>query len=159
MKALMFVFGVALFVGCASVDLTERSNVIDLPGQTKQQIYEKSRQWLTYKFISGRAVMDYSEQSMGRIIAKGSLLLGNIMGSSMYVYLIGTIDSINGKAKISIIPAGCQVGTTRGNIDCPCNGMYLTPSALSGIPEEIDKFIADYKAYMNGGRAPAWDGR
>ncbi len=159
MKALMIVFGVALFVGCASADLTERSNIVDLPGQTKQQIFEKSRQWLTYKFVSGRAVMDYSEQSMGRIIAKGSLYLDSFMGSGMYSYLIATIDSVNGRAKISIVPAGCQVGTTRGSMDCPCDGMHLTGPALNAIPERIDAFIADYKNYMTGGRGPAWDGK
>jgi hypothetical protein len=152
---LAFVFA----VGCASVSLTEKSNIIDLPGQSKQQIYQKSIQWITYKFVSGKAVIDYKDASTGRIIAKGSVYLATDMGILESVYVVGTIDCVSGKSKITIEPKGCQAGSMRGNLDCPCDGMHLMPDALKLIPVKIDEFMADYKNYMSGGRAPAWDGK
>jgi len=148
-----------IILGCASADLKETSNIVELPGQSKQQIYQKSIQWITYKFVSGRAVIDYKDASVGRIIAKGSVYLDTAMGMAQSVYIVGTIDCVAGKAKITIQPQGCQVGSVRGSIDCPCHGMHLMPSALDLIPVKINGFMEDFKQYMKGGKAPAWDGK
>ncbi len=156
-KLLLLVFGIC--IGCASADLTEKSDVINLPGMSKQQIFEKSKQWITYKFASGRAVMDYKDLTTGRIIAKGYVSLDSMMGSMMNVYLIATIDSVNGKVKLTLQPQNCQIQAARGGMECPCTGAYISPNAIEQIPIKIDSFREDFKTYMTGGKAPAWDGK
>ncbi len=71
--------------------------VIDLPGMTKKQIFEKARQWLTYRFVSGRAVLDYQAFNTGRLIAKGTLTIQQPMGSRVEVHVISTIDAVVGR--------------------------------------------------------------
>lgn len=156
----IFAFFVVIGLGCASVDLTEKSNIIEVPKLSKNQIYQKSIQWITYKYVSGRAVIDYKDPGMGRIIAKGSSFINSIMGNSYYVNSIATIDAVNGKAKISIVPTDCKAIPARGGeMNVPCTGSYFLGSQLEEIQNIIDRLIADYSAYMTGGSAPAWDGK
>jgi len=157
-KVLVCLIALTVF-GCASADMTEKSDVVNVPGMSKQQIFEKARQWITYKFVSGRAVIDYKDLTTGRIIAKGYVFLDSFMGSVMNAYLIATIDCVNGKAKLTLQPSGCQIVAPRGGMDCPCSGSYLSPGALEQIPIKIDDFRKDFSTYMSGGKAPAWDGR
>lgn len=154
-KVILYLIALSIFVSCATVELSEKNNIIDLPGMPKQQIYQKSMQWLTLRFVSGKSVIDYKDANMGRIIAKGTFFLAQFMNYAQYVNFIATIDSVNGRAKITINPSGCRSNL----LDCPCNGNYVMPSALEKINPTIDDFMADYKSYMTGGKSPAWDGK
>src|SRR4030067_1232486 len=102
-KNILFLFAF-IFIGCVTVDLTERSNIIDLPGQSKQQIYQKSVQWTTHEFASGRATIDYKNQEVGKINANGLIFLDTVAGSSRSVYMVIAIDCAAGKARINVIP-------------------------------------------------------
>jgi hypothetical protein len=164
MKKIMFLFLaclISLFViGCVSVDMSEKSDITYLPGMSKQQIFEKSKQWITYEFVSGRAVIDYKDLQQGRIIAKGIAPLGEFMYTVMTVRLISTIDCVNGKAKLTIKPENCNIQSVRGtDMNCRCTGKYLTQGALKQISLVVEQFKKDYKEYMLYGKAPAWNGK
>jgi len=155
----LFIFLISCFLlSCTSVQLVKESSIIELPGMSKADIYQKSMQWITYKFVSGRAVMDYKNPDVGRIIAKGLVFLGSFLNQRSYVYQIATIDCINGKAKIVIDQAGCQRDYGRGMQDCDCSSGDIA-GAVNEIQPSIKKFTEEYKQYMIGGQAPAWDGK
>lgn len=150
---------VSSIIGCASADMTERINVIDLPSKSKQQIMEKSEQWLRYKFADGKALIDLKDNDKGRVIAKGLVYLDAMSFTKMFVVLIGTIDCVNGRTKLVIQPHNCRIEEPEYNNDTPCTDAHMTPKALKEIPVIINKYMEDYKDFMIGGKAPAWDGR
>jgi hypothetical protein len=154
MKKIMFSI-VVLCIGCASFEPIEQSNIINLPGQSKQQIYQKAMQWITYKFVSGRAVMDYKDFNMGRIIAKGNSVLA---GTLVEVKLIATIDCVDGKSKIMVNSIDCAFVAPNGN-RFPCTGSWVWPKDIENAKNQPKVFIDDYRVYMTSGKAPAWDGK
>ena len=144
--------------GCGTIQISGDTKIIELPGMSKNQIYQKAMQWLTYKFVSGKAVIDYKDPASGRLIAKGTLAIAQPMGSHADVFMVATIDAINGKTKILVEPAECAAVAPNG-ARYPCNAMYITPAGLKEIKIKPEEFTEEYKLYMTGGRAPAWDGK
>ena len=69
----------ALIVGCATQPYVpvETTEVIDLPGQKQRDIYNKTRQWFSQYFVSGRSVVDYESPEAGTIIGNGIATIGS----------------------------------------------------------------------------------
>jgi hypothetical protein len=84
---------VVVLVGCMPTLIpaneTSVQKIIELPGITKDVIYDKSRLWFAKTFRSSKAVIDYENKEAGVIIGKGivyyavknegSLLFPNMM--------------------------------------------------------------------------------
>jgi hypothetical protein len=157
MKMFFILFISIVTLGCGSLQIASDSTIVELPGMSKSQIYQKSVQWITYRFVSGRAVIDYKNLSVGRVIAKGMVNIPLPMGSRVEVFMVATIDAVNGKSKIVVEPTECAAIAPNG-ARYPCTQFYTTgyEKDILAKPEE---FIEDYKNYMTGGKAPAWDGK
>jgi hypothetical protein len=147
-----------ILIGCGSIQISGDSQIIELPGMSKNKIYHKAMQWITYKFVSGRAVMDYKDLVVGRIIAKGNLLISQPMGGYVEFFMMATIDCANGKSKINVEPAGCTAISPNGN-RWPCSSGTMTMGALDELKIKPKEFIKDYREYMRVGKAPVWDGK
>jgi hypothetical protein len=155
MKLTISIICSIIIAASTAANAVEKSNIVTLQGQSKNAIYQKAIQFVTYKFVSGKAVIDYQDPSIGRIIAKGNLYLGNIIVNKGYVSLIITIDCINGKSKISIQQTGCMFNIYPQ--ECTGSGMG---GLEKKIPGTIDKLINDYSEYMTSSEeAAAWDGK
>lgn len=143
--------------GCGSVQIASDTAIVELPRMSKSQIYQKAIQWITYKFVSGKSVIDYKDPNVGRVIAKGTLNITLPMGSRVEVFMVATIDCVNGKSKIIVEPQECAAVAPNG-ARYPCTSFYLT-----GVEKDVvakpKEFIEDYRNYMQGGKAPAWDGK
>jgi hypothetical protein len=83
--------------------------IIVLPGQTKLQIFEKSKQWIAKAFGSSKEVIKYENLQEGRIIGKGVVdyigaIQGSIFGKREFIYLARftiTVDVKDGKSRVS----------------------------------------------------------
>jgi hypothetical protein len=64
--------------GCAMQPFvpTETTEVVDLPGQKQRDIYNKTRQWFSQYFVSGKSVVDYENPEAGTIIGNGIADIG-----------------------------------------------------------------------------------
>lgn len=66
--------------GCMTLktpDITPVENatyqeIIEAPGKTQQQLFEKSKQWLALTFVSSKKVIEYENAPEGKIIGNGS---------------------------------------------------------------------------------------
>src|SRR3954469_20214384 len=69
---------VFLAAGCATQPVvpTEITEVVDLPGQKQRDIYNKTRQWFSQYFVSGKSVVDYESPEAGTIIGNGIADIG-----------------------------------------------------------------------------------
>lgn len=66
-------------VGCvsmpppASTPMTNIVEMVELSGQTKEQIFDKSKIWISKSFQSANNVIQYQNKSTGQIIGKGTI--------------------------------------------------------------------------------------
>jgi len=84
--------------------------VIELPTLSKQQIFERSKQWMARTFVSSKQVIQYESLPEGKIIAKGSVgfigyytstLFGPDQGEECQSRFTMTEDIKDGKARIT----------------------------------------------------------
>jgi|SRR5208337_4171995 len=153
--ASVFLIGI---IGCAStpIQLPEKSQVINVPKQTRSQIYQKSLHWMTY--IAGKTAIDYRDPVIGKVIGKAKIYLGSHLTHSINVIEIVTIDCFNEESKITVIPLGCMVGFVRGELNYPCSHAIIG-DYVNELGNIADKLIADYTEYITNNQAPAWDGK
>lgn len=78
--------------------------VIDLPGLSKIQIYEKSKMWMAVTFKSSKAVIEYDNKEEGTIIGNGMIQRPqsavNIMGTGNVLFTLRE-DMKDEKARLS----------------------------------------------------------
>ena len=160
MKNFLLAIALITFYSCSSsVNVGGgETGIVDVPGASKNQVYQKALQWLSYKFVSGKAVVDYKDPGTGRVIAKGTLIIPTAMGSRAEVHIVATIDCVAARSRISVETTDCASVAANG-ARYPCSGFYLPPSAFDEINSAPKNFIEDYRAYMGGTTAPAWDGK
>lgn len=58
----------------ASADEVTIQKVIDLPGISKGQIYDKSRIWIAKNFRSSKSAIEYENRETGVIVGKGIII-------------------------------------------------------------------------------------
>ena len=60
----------AFVVGCAMQPFvpTEATEVVDFPGQKQRDIYNKTRQWFSQYFVSGKSVVDYENPATLQLV-------------------------------------------------------------------------------------------
>lgn len=80
MKKLLFTGLLVLsLTGCMSMPtptstpMTNVVDVVEINGQTKDQIFEKSKIWIAKSFKSANNVIQYQDKSTGQIIGKGTI--------------------------------------------------------------------------------------
>ena len=68
-----------LVAGCAMQPYVpvETTEVVDLPGHKQRDIYNKTRQWFSQYFVSGKSVVDYENPEAGTIIGNGVATIGS----------------------------------------------------------------------------------
>jgi hypothetical protein len=123
--------------------INDYSKNISLAGLSKNQIYEKSRQWITYYFISGKDVRDYENPSEGKIIAKGGIQISTWYFDAIWVVI--DIKAEKGISKIKITPAQMmQKGVLYPIRDTP----DYYPSTNETFQNALNKTISDYQEFM-----------
>jgi len=73
MRKSMLLCLISLFIiSCvtAPAEKLQKQEVLDIPGMSKEQIFNKSNQWLAEKFGSANAIIQYKDLKEGKIIGK-----------------------------------------------------------------------------------------
>lgn len=73
--------------------------VIDYPGITKDEIFERAIKWIALNFKSAKQVIDYQDKSAGSIIAKGILPEVSLEGRYVDISFTLSIDVKENKAR------------------------------------------------------------
>ncbi len=113
MKKILMQLGVVLALsGCStlptasSTPFNEVVEVVELPGQSKDQLFESSKIWVAKMFRSSNDVIQYADKNTGSIVGKGSIKYPckGFMDCSAfgndYVTFTLKIDTKDGKARI-----------------------------------------------------------
>ena len=111
MKRVICAVVVLMLSGCASAipmnaKETNLQVVIETPGNSKDQIFEKSKQWIARNFRSAKSVIEYENKTEGKIIGNGVINIPQdtieAMGGVQKTGQFTMIEEIkDGKARLS----------------------------------------------------------
>ncbi len=124
------------FIGCASImtpDQMALKEAIDIPGMSKDIIYNKSLQFIMLSFQSSEGITQYHDQKEGKIIEKGWI---RAYGWSIELTLL--IEATNGQSYISVIPMSWWGG----------GAIYDNEYKSYKIWKEQQKIINAYRNYL-----------
>ncbi len=147
MKRLMYFIIVSFFAaGCATapIELRQSQQVIDLPGMSRDQIYNKSNQWIAETFGSANAVIQYKDQKEGKII-------GNIISTSlkfMMTYSFNStmsIDIKDGRARLSFQAHDVSISSAGG---VPTTRGIYGEAEAEMARESYTSIIESYRSYL-----------
>jgi hypothetical protein len=174
MKKLLII-GVVGFglVGCVSAEqqrsynnpMKSYSEIVDIPGKTKDQIYDQSRQWIAKSFKSSNNVIQYLNAESGTIIGKGNMPFpcrGYIECSAYANSNINftlTIDVKDNKSRMSFNDLGIHMPPSisggvkfNGGDNLPIWQDKHKPLVESGLKE----IIQDYKKSITNSNSQNW---
>lgn len=131
-----YIIIIFILFNCISVYSATAPEVIDCPGLSKRQIYDKSILWIADYFRSSDTVTDYKDLGTGKIIIKCYLLscgLQGVAGERIGVKM--TIEIKDGKSRISVDPF--EIRTRAGTTS--------TFTEILGYGKCFDKHMKDAK--------------
>lgn len=158
LKSFLAVAFVAIVTGCASTtpyQPTEVAEVVEIPGQSQEQIYNKSRQWFSQYFVSGESVVDYEDKSTGTIIGNGIALIGTsglgIITEKIEYNL--RIDTKDGRLRaLTTINKHTNTDSTNGTYTTtyvPQDRVMRAEAQVKGIVADLKKYITSEKNDVN----------
>lgn len=115
MKAILLIISILIVLsGCATPqsmgliqlkkDQAETSKVVEIKGVTKDELHERSKQFIADSFKSAQAVIQYESKDQGRIMGKGVIGGYTEIGFSSYYMRYDfsfNIDVKDGKARLT----------------------------------------------------------
>jgi len=144
MKKLFF-FGIVIIViismqSCAMnqyLTSTEKSNVVNVEGKTKNELYIRANTWMVETFNNAESVIQFSDKENG--IVTGKYIMTTIITStttSHGVYSMIKIQVKDGAARITITPQSYQ-----NNANVFAGGVGYS---LEKMNADIDELIKDF---------------
>ena len=92
MKIFLLAFLIGLSGCMTPFKPIETTRMEQFPGLKKEQIFNKSRQWFSETFVSGKSVVDYEDKSAGTIIGKGIVQIEDIF-VPLYAHFLMRVDT------------------------------------------------------------------
>lgn len=146
-----------ILAGCAGAmpvkfeDMTYQK-VIELQGKTKDQIFEKSKQWIASTFKSAKAVIEYENKQEGTIIGNGSMDRPissiNIQSGSLITYNMRE-DIKDNKVRLTFEKFTAIVPPNYNNIYSTPGGIYdIRQADLDGMRGNFDAMSENLKQYI-----------
>jgi len=116
MKKLPFII-ILFFLSCATATIEQRQDkeVVDLPNMNKEQIFNKSIQWIATSFKSANAIIQYKDIKEGSIICKVTTTTNaNLM--TYYFHTTMTIDIKDNKSRFTFLANEVTISDTTRDI-------------------------------------------
>jgi len=136
--------------GCVAKQFkpVELTQVVEVGNKDQETIYNRTRQWFSQYFVSGKSVIDYEDKKEGTIIGNGVAEIGTgPFGLIKYKIEYNVrIDTKNGKfrALTKIIK---HTNTDTKSTYTVAN---VSEDRAADAAKHVSKIIADIKAYVTG---------
>jgi hypothetical protein len=125
----------------------QRSEVISAPNQSQKSIYNKSRQWFSEYFVSGKSVVDYEDAQAGTIIGNGFAKIGSDpLGIIQYnINYSIRVDTKDGRLKVTTN----VIKHSNTDSQHPTYDVVMVPQSRKDMAERhISSVIENLKAYV-----------
>jgi len=127
--------------------LSERTlqRVIDLPGLTQKQIYDKALEWMAKKYVSANEVIQLKDPDNGKIIGKGITDFTNYTATIPCEYSI-TIETKDGKCRVTCDQFIGLWGEYKGRSPILYeNHVYEVRTNLANLIDNLSVFLKNNK--------------
>ncbi|MFZ5368122.1 MAG: DUF4468 domain-containing protein [Spirochaetota bacterium] len=120
MKRIPQLLAIIILAGCASMQTVSPEKliyqkIIEAPGMTQAQLYDKALQWMAYTFRSSKNVIQYQNQNEFKIIGKGYLDVNYSGLAAVPTYFTLTIETKDGRLRITFSNMGFDNGMPFNN--------------------------------------------
>ena len=158
LKITTMVLAFFLLSGCSSLQVKtlpitpiEITEVVNVPNQSKSDIFNFAREWFTTYFVSGEAVIDYENKDAGTIIGKSIAKNGyGFLGSRYYkIHYKLKVDVKDNKMRIT---GTLTRYTQTDNRILYTDSTYTTPERESQAKTTIKEAISNLKDYVLNGK-------
>lgn len=156
MKTSALVATFALLVGCATQPYVpiETTEVVDLPGQKQRDIYNKSRQWFSQYFVSGKSVVDYESAEAGTIIGNGIATIGSDPFAVIKYNIHYNIRLDMRDEKLRVVTR--IVKHTNTDNKSTYDVTYATEDRNAKAKAHVSTIVADIKKYVSARKDDKW---
>lgn len=138
--------------GCQTTQYkpVEVTDVVNVPNQSQEEIYNKTRQWFSQYFVSGESVVDYEDPKTGTIIGNGIADNGtDMMGIIRYSFKYNIrIDTKEGKLRaITKI-----VEHTNTDNKSTYTTSYVTDERSATAEQKVKEIVSNIESYVTSER-------
>ena len=152
LKTALFVGVLSVVAGCQTTQYkpVEVTDVVNIPNQSQEEIYNKTRQWFSQYFVSGESVVDYEDPKTGTIIGNGIAENGtDFMGVIRYSFKYNIrIDTKDGKFRaITKI-----VEHTNTDHKSSYTASYVTDERRGTAEIKVREIVSNIESYVTSER-------
>jgi len=148
MRNLILIFAVSLMcIGCVTAmpkESLQSQEVITISGMNKEQIFNKSNQWLAEKFGSANQIIQYKDLKEGKIIGK-IVTTGNQFLATYNFNSTISIDIKDNKSRLSFQAHDVTI-TSPGSV--PATREIYGKSEADMAKDSFKTIISSYQDYM-----------
>ena len=117
----------------------------EVPGLSKEQIFNKTRQWFSQYFVSGKSVIDYENANEGTIIGNGIAVLSPGMIEERINYNI-KVDTKEGRFRVT--------ATILKHTNKDSSSIYtvvnLTQERIDNANRKVAETVSSLESYIMG---------
>ena len=155
-KFSMILVSVIILAGCASMmgekaspEMRNFKKIVEIPGQSKNAIYQKANSWFVETFRSGESVIEYQDKEAGKIMGKYVFSYAE----GVYTYDVKQVIDVaikNNKVKVEIKKP--LIRTASGLGQSYPNNQYRpleTKAGLNKARDEWNQLVSSLKGRLN----------
>ena len=124
---------------------------LEVPNASKEDLYRKSREWISETFVSGKTVVDYGDVVSGTIIANavmqaGQFQEGSFMLDTMFNYTL-RIDSKKNKLRFKV--SITEYSLMDKNRTWNRKNLRLTLKQEQDADKKVKELFKKFEGYIN----------
>lgn len=153
-KTAIFIGALSVVAGCQTTSTAykpiEVEEVVNIPNQSQEEIYNKTRQWFSQYFVSGESVVDYEDPKTGTIIGNGIAENGaDFMGIIRYSFKYNVrIDTKDGKFRaITKIVEHTNTDTKKSY-----TASYISDERSAAAEQKVKEIVSEIESYVTSER-------
>jgi hypothetical protein len=141
-KSILLFLVMVVFLSCASVPPSDMnySDVVEVPGETMEDLFIKANIWFVETFASAESVIQFSDRERGIITGRYAYSFYHV-GAPCIVFSVVNFEAREGRYRISIYQPQLFTGTNRLPND-PTK--YGYPPIIQKNWEDLAKRLKDY---------------
>lgn len=150
--------GALALSGCATYqpfEPTETSSVVYAAGVSKTELYNRSRQWFSEFYNSGKTVIDYEDKEVGTIHGNGAAVTGNDP-FGVIEYRIKYSISIDTKPEKSRITIRVNEHTSYSPDQGEYTARNVSESQAMDATYKVADIMTNYENYVKQDRQSDW---
>ena len=131
--------------GQATADMLVLTEIVEVPGVSKDDLFVRANSWMVDTFRSAEAVIQYTDKEAGIVKGKYLLILPIGMGEKMHVTSTVTVEMKDEKAKITFNDAYYKFSITVGSASSSEEGYVEDNKTITKVRADWESMVQNFK--------------